>query len=453
MTSIRLKTVLQPGQYVFTEDGRVPLTVGQYVGGGGQGQVFRSMMGGRPIVIKWFLPEYVRIDVTLHERLRRLVAAGPPTDRFLWPIELVAAPGNPTFGYVMPLREDRFRPLRDHLSRKVKPSLSVLSTVGLELAASFRELHGLGFSYRDISYDNCFFDPARGEVRVCDNDNVDRDGQPGGVVGTPYFMAPELVHGRVRHSRSTDLFSLAVLLFYLLHIAHPLVGRRILEIDFPDDADLRGLLADHPVFILDPEDASNRPAPWADDPQGESGSNVLDWWPLYPEALHKLFLRAFTTGMHDGQTGRVQEGEWITALSNLRDSLAECPGCGAENSYHVVVEPDDGQTARPCWHCGRPVPRPLHLRTKRALVVLAAGRHLYGHQIERAGRFDFARPLARVEAHPNDRRLLGLRNLSDRTWKVTKEDGEERLVEPEHLFPLTAGRGVDFGTMAGEVRA
>jgi eukaryotic-like serine/threonine-protein kinase len=453
VTSLRANALLQPGQVVVTQAGRIPLTVGQYVGGGGQGQVFRSVMGGRHVVIKWFLPDYVSVDVTLRERLHRLLATGPPTDRFLWPIETVLAQGVPSFGYVMPWREERFRPLRDHFSRAVKPTLSVLSTVGLELAWSFRELHGHGFSYRDISYDNCFFDPLRGEVRVCDNDNVDRDGQPGGVVGTPYFMAPELVRGEAAHSRSTDLFSLAVLLFYILHVAHPLIGRSIMDVDFPDDSDLRRMLAEDPVFILDPKDPRNRPLPRSEDPQGESGSNALEWWPLYPDYVHRLFVRAFTQGISDCNGGRVQEGEWMTALSSFRDSLLQCPECGAENSFQVTVQPDDGEAPRPCWHCKRPLPSPLHLVTKRSLVVLTPGRQLYPHQVSLSGRFDFHESLARVEAHPEDPKRLGLRNLSDVTWKVTKEDGEERSVEPERLTPLLPGRVIDFGTIKGEVRA
>jgi hypothetical protein len=143
----------------------------------------------------------------------------------------------------------------------------------------------------------------------------------------------------------------------------------------------------------------------------------------------------------------------MTALSSLRDSLLQCPECGAENSYQVVVEPDDGQPPRPCWHCSKPLPRPLHLVTKRSLLVLTPGRQLYPHQIALAGRFDFRRSLARVEAHPEDPKRLGLRNLSETTWKVTKEDGEERTVEPERLTPLLPGRVIDFGTMQGEVHA
>ncbi len=180
---------------------------------------------------------------------------------------------------------------------------------------------------------------------------------------------------------------------------------------------------------------------------------MLDWWPLYPEYVHQLFLRAFTAGIRDGQSGRVQEGEWITALSSLRDSLIQCPECGAENSFHVVIERDDGQPPRRFWHCAAHLPRPLHLVTRRSLVVLAPGRQLHGHQIELGGRLELRRSLGRVEVHPGDPTRLGLRNMSERTWKVTKEDGEERLGEPERLFPRIAGRTIDFGTMTGEVCA
>lgn len=451
--AVKSSWVLRPGQRVVRERDGSSLTVGQYVGGGGQGQVFRTMMDGKPSVLKWYFPEYVRIDLTLRERLQRLIALRPPTDRFLWPLEFVRAPGNPTFGYVMPMRETRFRPLREHLNRTIKPSLSALATVGLELTSCFRELHGHGFSYRDISYDNCFFDPINGEVRVCDNDNVDRDGQPGGVIGSPFFMAPELVRSKARHSRSTDLFSLAMLLFYLLHIAHPLVGRRILEFDFPDDSDYQELLANRPLFVLDPNDASNRPLPWADDPQGESGSNILDWWPLYPPAIHDLFIKSFTDGLHNPSTGRVQEGEWIMALAALRDSLIECSECGAENSFLVAFADDADDASRLCWHCAAPVERPLHLVTRRSLVVLAHDRALTRHHTEMGGRFDIRHLTARAECHPDDASRIGLRNLSEKPWTVTKEDGSQRVVEPQHLIPLRPGRTIDFGTTMATVSA
>ena len=92
-------------------------------------------------------------------------------------------------------------------------------TAAAELASAFHELHAKGLAYCDISWGNVFLDPKSGEVLVCDNDNVDVDGAATAtVLGTPRFMAPEIVRGEVGPSVRTDRFSLAVLLFQMLFI-------------------------------------------------------------------------------------------------------------------------------------------------------------------------------------------------------------------------------------------
>jgi serine/threonine protein kinase len=49
---------------------------------------------------------------------------------------------------------------------------------------------------------------------IADNDNVSVDGAGVlGVLGTPRFMAPEIVRGETVPSTQTDLFSLSVLIF------------------------------------------------------------------------------------------------------------------------------------------------------------------------------------------------------------------------------------------------
>ena len=54
-------------------------------------------------------------------------------------------------------------------------------------------------------------DPDSGEALICDNDNVAVDKQEqSGVLGTPRFMAPEIVRGEAKPSTQTDLFSLSV---------------------------------------------------------------------------------------------------------------------------------------------------------------------------------------------------------------------------------------------------
>ena len=71
-----------------------------------------------------------------------------------------------------------------------------------------------------------FFDPDTGDVLICDNDNVSANGiDNSSVYGTPRFMAPEIVMGQAKPSRNTDLYSLAVLLFYMFMMGHPLEGK------------------------------------------------------------------------------------------------------------------------------------------------------------------------------------------------------------------------------------
>ncbi len=70
----------------------------------------------------------------------------------------------------------------------------------------------MGAKYQDISFGNLFFNPDNGDVLICDNDNVSFDNsKPGGVLGTPGFMAPEIVRGEKRPSKDTDRYSLSVL--------------------------------------------------------------------------------------------------------------------------------------------------------------------------------------------------------------------------------------------------
>src|SRR5262249_8345885 len=146
----------------------------------------------------------------------------PPHPMFLWPIDVVTLLGVAGFGYLMPLREARFKSGVDLAKKKVDPSFRVLATAGLNLAHGVLLLHTQGLAYRDISFGNLFLDPDTGEVLICDLDNVGVDGRPHNEVGgTMQFMAPEIVRGEANPSSLTDQHSLAVLLFYMFFMGHP----------------------------------------------------------------------------------------------------------------------------------------------------------------------------------------------------------------------------------------
>ncbi|MFO1003715.1 MAG: hypothetical protein U0936_25570 [Planctomycetaceae bacterium] len=116
-------------------------------------------------------------------------------------------PGIEGFGYVMALRDVRFKGIVDLMKRRTERFRS-LAKAGCQLAESYLRLHSKGLCYHDISFGNVFFDPNTGDILICDNDNVGVNaGQRGGILGTPRFMAPEVVRG-AKHTRSTqtDLF-------------------------------------------------------------------------------------------------------------------------------------------------------------------------------------------------------------------------------------------------------
>ena len=140
--------------------------------------------------------------------------------------------------------------------------MRALLTAGMKLADGFLRLHSKGLCYRDISFANVFFDPKTGDIRICDNDNVDITGaETGGVLGTQRFMAPEVVRREAAPSDDTDRYSLAVLLFFLLYGGHPLDGQREAIIRCLDVPALERLYGFDPLYIWHPDDASNRPHP------------------------------------------------------------------------------------------------------------------------------------------------------------------------------------------------
>jgi len=266
--------LLKTGQVVQTEISGQPCKVEKFLGGGGQGEVYQAQWAGGSFALKWYYPQTATADQ--REALNRLVKDKPPSDAFLWPLDMALAPPVPGFGYIMRLREQRFKSLMDLITGKMDPKFRVLATVGLGLADNFFKLHAKGLCYRDISFGNAFFDPDNGEVLICDNDNVTTNRSPKvSVLGTPEFMAPEIVRRETLPSRQTDLYSLSVLLFFIFHIHHPLKGKKVLSIHCWDLPSQEKMFGTAPVFIFDPNDTSNQAVDKSVDPYGEAGHWAL----------------------------------------------------------------------------------------------------------------------------------------------------------------------------------
>jgi DNA-binding helix-hairpin-helix protein with protein kinase domain len=433
-----MRTQLQEGQTVRLATSGYPCRVSAFIGSGGEGEVYEvALEDGRDssqrYALKWYHAHNATAD--RRERLATLVNLGSPDRRFLWPIDL-ALGGNGHFGYVMQLRQPRYRSIVDLLMRRGRWSGRAVATAGYELADAFRQLHARGLCYRDISFGNVFLDPVAGDIVVCDNDNVGVDGSAGAILGTLRFMAPEIVLGKAEPSARTDLFSLSVLLFYLCIGHHPLEGALELSYDALDTKAMVELFGAKATFVFDPSNPSNAPVPGHHD-------RAIRMWEIVPGFLRERFTEAFTAGLFNPDA-RVIESFWKRDMVALRDSVVDCANCGSENF-------SDGDRAIACWACGRPVAPPFSVTINDQWVALNRGTQLFAHHVARSP-FDFRAPLAEVSAHPADESILGLRNMGTQPWTATATDGEEHEVKPGRSVRLVSGMRIDFGAAIGTIR-
>ena len=437
-----MSTLLQNNQIINGELTQQSYSIDTFLGAGTQGEVYRAQANGRDVAVKWYFPHYIQNDLQLRQRLENAIRKGSPDNNFLWPLELVTQQNNNTgFGYVMPLRPNNFKSIVDLMRRRAEPSFHALISACLALSESFLQLHAKGLCYRDINFNNVFFDPNTGDILICDNDNVDVNGATGAINGTPRFMAPELVRGDAPPNTESDLFSLSILLFYMLMLHHPLEGKREASIRCFDQSAMNKLYGTEPLFIFDPQDNSNAPVVGLHD-------NALVYWVLYPQFLREVFTRAFTTGIED-QHGRIRENEWRVILINLRDSIFYCR-CGGQNFYDSdSVKNGENQK---CWACNHLLVYPPRLRINNAVVMLNHDTKLYPHHTDRSQKFSFATPQAAVIRHPQDPNRWGLQNLSTNAWTITLPDNSVKTVEPQRSVNLTAGISINFGNTVAEIR-
>ena len=108
--------------------------------------------------------------------------------------------------------------LKEAIHQKSLPDFPAKMRVALQVAKALSHLHGLEILHRDVKPDNVHLDGA-GRARLMDFGIAKtQDGsltKTGFTLGTPHYMAPELLMGQAASVRS-DIYSFGILLFELL---------------------------------------------------------------------------------------------------------------------------------------------------------------------------------------------------------------------------------------------
>lgn len=420
----------QKGQRIKTVSGG-ELEVIQKLGEGGQGVVYKVNYNGKPLALKWYFGNKLNNADKFYRNIQNNIKQGTPTGAFLWPLEITEY-FEGSFGYLMELRPPEYKDFSLFLLAKVHfANIEALINTALCITNGFRELHNRGYSYQDLNDGNFFVNPKTGDVLICDNDNVAPYGENLGIAGKCRYMAPEVVMGQKRPDSHTDRFSLAVVLYMLLFLNHPLEGKRTMCPCLTEELE-RKFYGSDPMFVWDPANDANRPV------RGVH-TNEIKLWPLYPAFVRKTFEKAFSHEVMVGNdtTHRVIEKEWQEVFTTLRDLTIKC-SCGSE----TFIDPSQ-QSCR-CINCGKSIERPPILKVKKYHAALAPGKKLYACHVQYDSD-DFKEAKGEVISSRNNPSLLGLRNDSNNTWEAILPNGSSKGYPNGQVIKLGKGIKINFG--------
>ena len=105
--------------------------------------------------------------------------------------------------------------------------------VGLDLCRALAAIHGAGLVHGDLKAHNVMREDG-GRIVLMDfgagKDVSSREHRAHDFVGTPVYVAPEVFEGRQR-TPASDIYSLGVLLFYLVTGRYPIEGRTLSQVE------------------------------------------------------------------------------------------------------------------------------------------------------------------------------------------------------------------------------
>lgn len=425
----KLKEPFVEGSKVRTEMYKDEITVKSLISdGGGQGWVYKVVNSrGEEKAMKWYKPGgYGVTPEAFRQNMMNNIIKGAPSDDFLWPLDLTEWQDG-SFGYIMDLIPDGYYEIARFSTNEVCfNSFKTVVDAELKIANAYRILHTWGYSYQDLNSGNFFINPDTGDVKIVDNDNVAPNDTNMGILGTPGFMAPEVVSGKSLPNMYSDLFSMAVIFYLLLTKNHPLEGKRYFMHNLPPEA-IDRLYGEDALFILDREDDRNGIIP-------ELHQNTLLVWNKLPQYMKDIFYKAFSKEALHGGAPRPWDHEWVQVLMRLRNDIVECENCGND----VFTCDCEGGV---CGICDEEAKIPFKLDLGNYCVPAVEGTVLYKRQLGVLNIKTALDVAAKVLCTVNGRgeEVLVIKNLSGDSWISYSRSGREIPVKPEKFVPVIDG--------------
>lgn len=328
------------GKTIETVSGN-KFVLGSIIGRGAQGVVY-SEAGGKYLIKLYYPSGSTELDNRLLEKLSFVKRVKKPKNF----IEIKDLINMPYTGYVMErivghksLNTYLIPPQNEPFPQWYNSGLGLRERLilGYVIAKAFNQLSESNLSYCDISGNNILvrIDNKGVSVRMIDVDNIYVAGNGQSLVmGTPRYIAPEVIKGKNSPDVFSDNYSLAVILFELLRVGHPYVSDEIAD--------------------GTPEQEEAAYAGEYDYVNDSNSSNMLPESAVFTTKLSDLFNRCFCGGKTNRML-RPSAKEFEDALLDASNKIIKCPSCGA---WHYPRK--ENKTFLPCPWCGeKSVPKSL----------------------------------------------------------------------------------------------
>ena len=428
--------LLSPGQKIQTLFGG-SICVKKFLAECGQWQVYIVDCNGKEKALKWYKTSSLGENPqAFYENIRENIAKGTPGPEFLWPQDITQWHDG-SFGYVMELRPEGCYDLSEFMLCHMRfSSYRTVIDAALSIVSAFMRLHSGGYLFHSVNEYNFFINPQNGQVFICGDNGILKEGQIPDTLGNPRYMAPEIVTHKSMPNSLTDRFSMAVILYILFCLNHPLEGKRYLAAALTPQMQDQ-LYGTEPIFMMDPQDKRNEPHP-------TTHKNSLMVWPCLPDYIQEIFIGAFSKKAFEHPSARPSEINWLHVLTRFRSDIVLC-SCGNE----VFTKNGTGCS---CDACGKKLIISHRLALKDYSIPVGKDARIYRCQLGICDETKALQPVAQI-VKKRDAELYGVRNKTNQRWDAVTSKGDHRKVAPEEVVPVKDGIVLKIADQLIEIKA
>ena len=270
------------------------------------------------------------------------------------PISYYVDPVTRDTGYIMELGEGKT--LNSLLINGTIERMSIQQKLNLlkKIAASIDVLHTMGYCYTDINWGNFMWNDKTDTLYVIDCENMAcradiLSGKCSFLIGTGFFIAPEVAFGKAKAEYNSDKYALASLIFRILtnnvlqsayhgvamYSAVPACQTMMDVADMDDEGDID---PNWRKFIFDPNDRSNgldNLCKNSKNPENiafrKNVEKVIEIWAKLDSRLKNLFYQAFADPFDANR--RPLPYTWVREI----DKIVPSSGKHVRKPAHVPV--------------------------------------------------------------------------------------------------------------------